>query len=369
MKRSPLILCAAATLWLGVGAVVCADSLPAAKKQKGMSYAAWSAGAYSQPDSDVSLEHLAETGATWIALVVTCYQDNLASTRIAANETTPADAGLIHVISQAHDLGLKVMLKPHLDLAKDPAHWRGEIGRAYTTEAQWADWFASYRSFIEHYADLASTYGADQFCVGTELEGTTQRAADWRNIIAAVRTRYAGPLIYAANHSGEEQRLTWWDAVDFIGVDAYYPLANRTDPTLAELKSAWQTRVAVLAALAARWQKPIILTEIGYRSIDGAAMHPWDYQITGKIDLKEQADCYRAALESVYGQPWFAGIYWWAWSPDPRQGGAADDNYTPHGKPAEDIVTAWYQSSKPGEEQHRRRPPGLPIKDPAGRDQ
>ena len=318
---------------------------PVPEKQKGMSYAAWSAGAYLLPDSDSSLEHLAETGANWIALIVTCYQDNLASVQVAANEATPTDAGLIHVLRQAHGMGLRVMLKPHLDLAKDPAHWRGEIGLAFTTEAQWTAWFASYRRFIEHYAELASTYGADQFCLGTELEGTTQRAADWRNIVAAVRARYGGPVLYAGNHDGEELRLTWWDAVDFIGVDAYYPLTSRTNPTLSGLKAAWQARAAALAGLAARWAKPIIITEIGYRSIDGAAIHPWDYQVKARIDLEEQADCYRAALESVYGKPWLAGIFWWAWSPDPRQGGPADDDYTPHDKPAEDILRAWYQSS------------------------
>jgi hypothetical protein len=288
------------------------------------------------------LGHLAETGADWIALVVTCYQDNIASTRIFPSEATPTDADLIHVIRQAHAIGLKVMLKPHLDLWKDAAHWRGEIGPAFKSEVEWSDWFASYRTFIEHYADLASSHGADQFCVGTELEGTTQRAADWRKIIAAVRSRYSGPVIYAGNHDGEETRLTWWDAVDIIGVDAYYPLATRTKPTLAELKAAWQPRVAILAGLAARWQKRIILTEIGYRSIEGAAMHPWDWQVKGTISLQEQADCYRAAFESCFSQAWLAGLYWWSWGPDPLEGGPEDDGYTPHDKPAEDVIRAFY---------------------------
>jgi Glycoside Hydrolase Family 113 len=329
------------------------------EKQNGMSYACWEPGLYSLPDSDISLAHLAETGAGWISLIVTCYQDNLGSTRIAADESTPTDEDLIHVLNQAQALGLKVMLKPHVDLSHDPSHWRGEIGQAFSSESDWSEWFASYRVFIEHYADLAAAHGADQFCVGCELEGTTSREADWRLVVSAVRSLYAGPLIYAGNHSGEEVGMTWWDAVDIIGVDAYYPLSSETDPTLEELRAAWKPYVASLASLSAKWQKPIILTEIGYRSLDGAARYPWDWQIQGKVDLQEQADCYQAALESIYNEPWFAGIYWWSWSPDPLEGGPEDAGYTPHGKPAEEILRMWFGG------QHPRAPRRSLERDPA----
>jgi hypothetical protein len=312
------------------------------EKQNGIAYACWWPGLYSLPDSDISLSQLAETGAAWISLIVTCYQENLGSTQIFASESTPTDDDLIHVIGQAHALGLKVMLKPHLDLWKDPSHWRGNIGEAFSSEAEWAEWFASYRPFIEHYADLAAAYGADQFCVGCELENTTHREADWRRVVAGVRTRYPGPLIYAGNHSGEEVRMNWWDAVDIIGVDAYYPLSEISNPSLEELKAAWDPHVQELSSLAAKWRKPIILTEIGYRSLDGASMHPWDWQIEGRVDLQEQEDCYRAAFESLSDESWFAGIFWWSWSPDPFEGGPDDTGYSPHGKPAEDVLRSWF---------------------------
>jgi hypothetical protein len=312
------------------------------EKQKGMSYAVWWPGLYSDPASDVSLTELAETGTGWISLIVTCYQDTLSSTAISASAGTPTDEDLIHVIERAHALGLKVMLKPHVDLWDDPSHWRGEIGQSFRSEDEWAAWFASYGNFIGHYADLARTHGADQFCVGTELMGTTARSIEWRKIVAAVRARYGGPLVYAANHSGEETDLTWWDALDYIGVDAYYPLADKNNPTVEDLKAAWQPHVSTMAGLAETWQKPVILTEIGYRSLDGAASEPWDWQIQGQVDLREQADAYQAAFESVYVQPWLAGIYWWSWGTDPLEGGSDDDGYTPHDKPAEAVLRSWF---------------------------
>jgi hypothetical protein len=310
------------------------------EKQKGISYASWWPGLYSHPDADLSLANLADTGAGWVALIVTQYQDDIASTTIHATAATPTDDDLAHVITEARRLGLKVMLKPHVDLADDPDHWRGQIGQAFS-EVEWNAWFASYQAFINHYAQLAETYGAHQFCVGTELSVSEGRASDWRAVIGGVRGYYDGPLIYADNH-GDETAITWWDAVDYIGVDAYYSLTSENDPSLAELKAAWEPHVATLADLAATWDKSIIFTEIGYRSLDGANRHPWDWGITGTYDLQEQADAYQAALESVFDQSWFGGMYWWAWETDPFQGGPCDDGYTPYDKPAEDVLRGWY---------------------------
>lgn len=319
---------------------------PAQEKKKGISFAAWWPGLYSLPEADASLAHLAETGASWISLIVTCYQDNISSTRIYASEATPTDDDLIHVFNVARALNLRVMLKPHLDLWEDPAPWRGQIGRAFTREEQWQDWFASYLSFIEHYALLAASQGADLFCVGTELSGTTHRGSEWKKIVSRVRAIFPGPLVYAANHSGEETSLPWWDAVDYIGVDAYYPLASKNNPALTELKAAWQPHMATLASLVTKWQKPLLVTEIGYRSLDGTASRPWDWQAQGPVDLGEQADCYQAAFESLYQQPWLAGLFWWAWSPDPFEGGPGDNGYTPHDKPAEDVLRKWYGGTR-----------------------
>jgi hypothetical protein len=313
--------------------------------QKGITFTAWWAGHYCERRADLSLELLASTGANWIALIVTAHQETYTSTTIDfTDESTPADEDLIHVINRAHSLGLKVMLKPHVDLRneKEGEYWRGDIGSGFTTEAEWSAWFDSYRNFIEHYASLAQTYGADQFCVGTELLGTTPRADDWRAVIAGVRALYDGPIVYAALHGGEEISLTWWDAVDYIGVDAYYPLTDSFDPTLDELKAAWASTINILSDLSATHGKPILLTEIGYESIDGCSNQPWGSPLEETIDLQEQALAYQAAFESLYDQPWLAGMFWWEWFADPFKSGPCDPSTSPHLKPAEDILRAWY---------------------------
>ena len=60
------------------------------------------------------------------------------------------------MIRLAHDLGLKVMLKPHVDLVRKWWNkWR--IGTTWGDDPDARDaWFASYEAFVNHYADIAA---------------------------------------------------------------------------------------------------------------------------------------------------------------------------------------------------------------------
>src|SRR4029453_8323780 len=154
---------------------------------------------------------------------------------------------------------------------------------------------------------------------------------------------YAGPITYAVNwDKASTTDVSWWDAVDYIGVDAYYPLTNKDNPSIAELVAAWGRYTPELANLASAWNKTILFTEIGYRSQNGTNRHPWTGQEFGTIDLKEQADAYQAAFKVVFNQPWFAGMFWWAWETDRFQGGPCNQGQTPYRKPAEDVLRSWY---------------------------
>ncbi len=315
---------------------------PVAAAQKGIAYVSWWHGEYQNATADLSLENLADTGANWMSLLTTQYQETISSTTIFTKDNSPTDADLEHVIEKAHELGLKVMLKPHLDV--NSGAWRGEIGKTFTTTEQWDAWFLAYTDFITHYATLAQDLGVDQFCVGTELLATEAQSISWRSVISAGTEIYTGSITYAANHDAEND-IVWWDAVDYIGVDAYYRLtqsASNTDPTVAELKAAWTPIMTNLAALSEQYDRPILFTEIGYRSVDGMTYQPWDYEAGTILDLQEQVDAYQAMFESVYNQPWFAGLYMWSWDTNPVQGGPCDLGYTPFNKPAENTLRQWY---------------------------
>jgi|GEM_PF-490077 len=304
--------------------------------QKGFSYAAWWNNTFLQKESDISLMNLANTSTKWVSLVVTWYQEDKHSLQIRPDiDRTPSDESIIHAINVIHSLGMKVMLKPHVDLYN--GEWRGEIW--FENEFEWQEWFNSYRNFICHYARLAEENNVEQFCVGCELVKTTSRE-EWFNIIQAVRNLFSGPITYAANWDNY-QNAAFWQALDFIGIDAYFPLTDKNDPSINELMDGWKKWKSGIEEIYNLTRKPVIFTEIGYRSIDGCNRDPWNWQRDGKIDLQEQADCYEAAFRMFYNESWFYGFYWWMWYPDLR-GGADDRSYTPYGKPAEKILKKYY---------------------------
>jgi len=310
---------------------------------KGITYESWWHGEFSSANADLVLTNIIQPmGANWIALIVKCQQATLVSTEITCNTdaATATDDDLRHVIERAHSLGIKVMLKPHLDMA-NPADGRHNINFGGDKTA-WKAWFASYTTFITHYAALAQETGADYFVVGTELWGTSSRADDWRAVVNAVRAVYDGPLTYAALTYFEPWQISWWDALDSIGIDAYYLLTLSNQPTIEQMKLGLGPIAFMLDQLASRWNMPVIFTEIGYLSVDGANRLPGDWALDGATDPQEQADAYQAVFEVFSSKSWWKGAYWWSLDTNPQQGGLADRSYTPRGKPAEMILQRYY---------------------------
>jgi hypothetical protein len=300
--------------------------------QQGINFAGWSREAFSSPAATMSLQALAATGATWVSVVVEQYQDTSASTKIFPTTRTVSDAGIASIVEQAHALHLNVALKPQIDVLNGA--FRGTIGETFTP-VQWSAWFASYRAFISHYATLAQRLDVQQFVVGTELTEASLHAPEWKSLVSTVRSKFSGSLTYAANYGSEVEGITWWNDLNYIGVDAYYPL-DTTEPDYG-----WSPYVGQLAALAKQWGKPILLTEIGYRSVAGAVSEPWNVALTGPVDTQTQSSAYAAAFRAFASKRWFAGMYWWAWSPQ-IPNGPSDDGYSPQNKPAEKQLLAWY---------------------------
>jgi hypothetical protein len=155
----------------------------------------------------------------WVSFVVSYGQPTIASTAMAPDANTLSASHLTALVQQAQQLGLHTAFKPHVDLTADPTHWRGQIGRNFSA-AEWDAWFASYQTVVlEPLAALAQQLRVDLFIAGTELTVTQPQESHWRAALARVRSAYSGLLTYGANHD-DEASIGWWDAVDWIGVDA-----------------------------------------------------------------------------------------------------------------------------------------------------
>eukprot|EP01133_Synstelium_polycarpum_P013313 gene13313-15652_t len=299
----------------------------------------------------LTLQHPPDVFANLTDFVIS-FSSKLNTTTIYATNITATDEELTHVINLAHDLGLSVMLKPHIDLTKDPANWRGDIGSYYSDE-DWATWFGYYNEIMAHYAKLSQKLGVESFSLGCELISASPRDAEWRVVAATVREHFDGVLTYAANHGGEETNKTWWDVVDIIGVDAYYPMApDIPNPTLADLVQYWkiiqnegvdngeEQMTTSLHNLTVFWNKPMIFTELGYcSSLTGNPQAPASM---GFMNLH-----FEAVFEAFADLDWFQGVFWWNWVTDPAFGG--DNNYcmSPAFKPTEELLRLQYGNGYP----------------------
>jgi hypothetical protein len=277
-----------------------------------------------------------ETGAEWISLVVTQYQERSLDA-ISATDNTATEAYLIHAIETAHGL-LAGQLSRTWILRRPHALARGD--RAGLHPEQWEPG-SPLQAFLDHYALLAEAHGVEQFCVGTELSGTEGHTSEWRAVIAGVREVYGGPITYASNW-GDETGLAWWDAVDFIGVDAYYPLAEGADPTLEELKAAWEPHHTLLGDLAESWDKTNLFTEIGYPQHRRDGQHPWDWQIAAaRSTCRSRPTPIRPSSRASSispGSPASSGGI----GDGSVRGRCCDDGYTPTRQAREDVLRAGF---------------------------
>jgi hypothetical protein len=306
------------------------------------------------PVDDSNFHELTETGVDWISQTPFGWQKNPHDPHFALATSGHVywgerDVGLRQTSRIAHRHGIRTMLKPHIWLMdRGEGFWSGAI--AMKSEEDWQSWFESYERFILHYARLAQEEGDHALCIGTELEGTTHRQEDWRRIISAVREVYDGQLTYAANWSGEFERIAFWDALDYIGVQAYFPLSENPEPTVEELEQAWSPFRDRLEALSRRTGKRIVFTEVGYRSAKGAAEEPWLWRSSGAAEHNTQARCYEAAFLALWREPWFMGTFWWKWFPHWEESRSPGDrSFTPQGKPAVAVMARWYGSEDRGE--------------------
>lgn len=255
------------------------------------------------------------------------------------------DEGLAQTTRLARGFGIRTLLKPHLWVAGwHDTVWTGEI--KMKSDDLWKAWFASYQKFILHYAALAEKNGMDALAVGTELPGATLgHEKEWREIIRQVREVYHGKLTYAANWDREFEGIAFWDALDFAGVQAYFPLSEKSDPTLEELMAGWRKPIAVLERVAGEIHRPVVFTEIGYKSADRASVEPWRWGTDDHVNPEQQARCYEAMFRAAWRKPWFRGAFFWKWYPHFDTSRSSEDkNFTPQGKPAEKVLGLWYSS-------------------------
>ena len=259
---------------------------------------------WGSPAMDRTLATLASDGANWISYHP--YARVHADGRVRARLDPPPD-WLLHPIRAAHARGLKVLVKPHLAYWGSGFGWRGDIH--FEDPAARARFHREYADWIVELARL--TRDADAFVVGTELDGTLGEESAWRSLISAVRAVHPGHLTYAANWDRHAE-VPFWDALDAVGIQAYFPLVEHDRaPTEAELDAAWDRILAEMAAVERRTGKPVVFTELGYDAGSTAAREPWR---SGSDDPELQRRLLDHALTRIADSS-VRGAFLWKWFP------------------------------------------------------
>lgn len=275
-------------------------------------------------------QRIKSDGANTVSFDVWWVVPNQSSSSIApAPSITDSDADLITAAREAHQAGLRVTLTPKFVVGSNT--WRGDYNPPDP-----AMFFSSYQTMVDHYADLAQQTGMSLFYVGSEMIASDGYLDDWHQVVASARQHFSGPLSYEVDWR-EIGRFGFGDAVDLVSISAYFPLSNDASPTLAQLKTGWHSyqgadAFAAVAGQAQRWGKPIIFGEAGYQASTYAGQNPCCVASNLTNDVGLQGRAYQALLDTFVGQPWWAGITWWAWN--------NGDVRSPEGKPAEGLIGA-----------------------------
>ncbi|AUC86348.1 glycoside hydrolase [Polaribacter sp. ALD11] len=310
-----------------------------AKKINGVSFVA-------SRDS-ISNQHInpvLKAQSNYVALMPFGFIKELASPKIIHNTNRQwfgeTKNGLLQYAKRFQKEKLSIMVKPHIWV------WRGEFtgNIKMDSEEKWNTLENSYREFILTYAKAAENLNADILCIGTELEQfVVNRPAYWQKLIQEIRKVYKGKLTYAANWD-EFKRVSFWKDLDFIGIDAYFPLSDKKSPTTAEYELGWKLHKEEVLRVQQQFNKPVLFTEFGYRSVDFNGKEPWDSSnVEGAVNLEAQANALQAIYNQFWKEEWFAGGFIWKWfhSHD-KVGGEKNNRFTPQNKPAEELIRKLY---------------------------
>ena len=289
-----------------------------------------------------SLERLQSLGTNAIAVVPYSFMRNptvptpLLIDHRAGGEN---DESVLFAHYEAQAMGMHTMLKPQIWLRRS---WPGDINMS--SKSEWDTFFDYYYRWMRHYALLSEIHGFDSLCLGVEFaKATLAKEQEWRQLIQQIRGIYSGPITYAANWGDEFEKLKFWDALDFIGLNCYYPLSKEKNPSKRTLKKSFTSVIHKIEKVVNRYNKPVVFTEIGFRSVEKTWANPHEDTNGRAYNATNQALAYEVVMEGIKDKDWCKGILWWKWPSYLEYGGPENTGFAPAGKETEEVVKAWFE--------------------------
>lgn len=287
------------------------------------------------------LKRMASLGVRAASLQFIYYMDEVSSHEIIQHPiNSPTNENLRRTIRQARSLGMRVMIFPTLNLqneAQDDKHWRGNI-----EPNDWDLWWTNYQAFNVRFARIAQEEGAEWYSVGTEMESSQRFKDQWIHLIQSVREVFKGKITYSVNFDAQDS-FDFGEALDVIGMNTYDPITKEKDfPARETIYQHWWWIIFKARALEVRFNKPAMITEIGYTSSESAHRDPWDFRSSSPPHPERQGILMEEALRVLQHWTEGEGVFYYLYGedlkPGVRPGGLLDRTFSPWGKPTEALL-------------------------------
>ncbi len=298
------------------------------------------------PDYDYAdeLKRIAETGATCVSLQAIYRMETGRSSEIVRHPTSsPTEESLRRTFKQAKELGLRMMFFPTINMRDEATSadwWRGNI-----QPSDWDLWWRNYTDFNVRLAALAEEGGVEWYSIGTEMASTHPFDAQWRNLCTEVRKVFHGKLTYSVNFDSHDS-FTFGDALDVVGMNTYDPIAkHEAQPSLEAIRDSWWWIVYKARTLQARFDRPVMITEVGYPSVAGAHQGPWDFRSDKPVDLALQDRLVKGAFDVLSNWGEGAAVFYYLYGENLNAkpiGGHGDRTYAIWGKPVESTLKTYF---------------------------
>jgi hypothetical protein len=244
---------------------------------------------------------------------------------------------LLEIIQQGEAKGLSVAIYPQARFAVPVEDWWAEAER--DDPGWWPVWFAEYRTFILHHAELAAQAQAEALILGGDWlapalpggvladgspSGVPQDAEQrWRDLISEARSRFGGQVIWSVSSAGIQDPPPFLDAVDQIYLTLKLEPGQSFSSILGMELAGWLDGVVLpVQALA---DKPLALA----------------VELPADPDLQMQANLYHTALSAAAEREWITGFISQGYYPPAA---LKDASTSVHGKPAGDLLETWFNT-------------------------
>ena len=298
------------------------------------------------PDYDYreELDRIQGTGATCVSLQAIYRMETGTSNEIHRHPTSsPTEASLRRTFREARADQLRIMFFPTINMRDEATNanwWRGNI-----EPSDWALWWRNYTAFNVNLARIAQEEGVEWFSVGTEMASTHRFPGRWRQLVAEVRKVYHGKITYSVNFDSHDS-FTFGDCLDVIGMNTYDPIAKHQEyPSPDQVRDAWWWIVNKARTLQVRFNRPVMITEVGYPSVAHAHVGPWDFRTDKPKDLQLQNLLLGGALDVLRNWSDGEAVFYYLYGENLNRkpvGGPEDRTYAVWGKPAEATLSAYF---------------------------